>query len=414
MTLISGSSLTGEVGISVFETSDGKRFLEYRWADNSGKEKFCLKTTSLFFLQKFITGGKHRDSIKIFPKTKYVFADEATRVSYIYSGDGKPIKNSWLAQEPSGTASGTFYTPVISWQVQKWSHFTLKLTVEYTPASGTPYTVNYQTEKDLTAMGLGSRNWYLRFYELADSETGSAKLDGGRTIDDLDSYEHKTLIEGENFPFPYGSLGRVTVIRSRWKIVSGTAEAKVEDITALTTNLLFSKFGSVELIHDMAVTYDWVVNTHSRQLSSGTIEFAETTLEGEYWLDGWFPCEPPKILLPNEEKPLIGLFKDTPKVGLDEKPPKVVDKVNASAKYRAILFAKPKLDNGDEMVNSIFCPIEVFSWGWVGEGKRNSDDSWAPIAETLKSFYPQPSSPREIPVWSHVANKETIIWREKQ
>jgi hypothetical protein len=76
-------------------------------------------------------------------------------------------------------------------------------------------------------------------------------------VTDLYANRKHALIEGDSFVFPEASQGKITVTRSRWKMVNGTAEAGFTDPTAAETDLHFSSFGFVELVHDVAVAYDW-------------------------------------------------------------------------------------------------------------------------------------------------------------
>lgn len=54
-----------------------------------------------------------------------------------------------------------------------------------------------------------------------------------------------------------GDNGLLTTVRSRWHLAGGSADPALPDPTATMTNLLFPGKGFVEVVHDVALTYDW-------------------------------------------------------------------------------------------------------------------------------------------------------------
>jgi hypothetical protein len=265
-TLIPGSSLSGSVEVIVFEGPDGKRLLEYRLSDGSDQETFGVKTTSLFFLNRIIRNPKRREVLRILPKSGAVFTGRETLFSSVYSGEGTVTKFSWLVQEPLGSASGSFETPAISWEVKKWSHVTLKVVVEFL-VDDTVSQATFEQHKDVTALDVSTSIGSSRFASYETSASGTVAVSGERLIRDLYSQKSHALREGETFPFPSGSPGKVSVTRSRWKLAGGTAEAKFVDATASATNLLFSSFGFVEFVHDVAIAYEWEDEHHEMEFS---------------------------------------------------------------------------------------------------------------------------------------------------
>jgi hypothetical protein len=265
-TLVPGSSLAGLVEVVVFEGPDGKRLLEYRLSDGSDQETFGVKTTSLFFLNRIIRNPKRREVLRILPKSGAVFTGKETLFSSVYSGEGTVTKYSWLVQEPLGSASGTFETPTISWEVKKWSHVTLKVVVEFL-VDDTVSQATFEQHKDVTALEVSTSIGSSRFASYETSASGTVAVSGERLIRDLYSQKSHVLREGETFPFPSGSPGKVSVTCSRWKLAGGTAEAQFVDATASATNLLFSSFGFVEFVHDVAVGYEWENEHHEMEFS---------------------------------------------------------------------------------------------------------------------------------------------------
>ena len=155
----------------------------------------------------------------------------------------------------------------------------------------------------------------------------------------------------------------------------------------------------------------FVENSHSRQLSSGTMEYIETLPMGDFWLSKSSLYGLKEKVPPGGKETLFKLFDDTPKVDIGELLPKKIVRVTANASYKAILFARPIFE---EETLEFWCPLRVFSWGWEGEAESKGDFIWQPVEGSLRSMFPTSLSPSEVPTWRNVANKKTLKWRERR
>lgn len=121
-----------------------------------------------------------------------------------------------------------------------------------------------------------------------------------------------------------------------------------------------------------------VKNNHWRRVTvngSGTEEIAQTYPSEEMWLDNKFPFLFLEAISASETKKLTSIFRDPPKVELDEAFPKIVSEVRADAEYLFFLMVKPSATN-IPAENSIWTPIKAFKWKWTGHAVKDEEGKW--------------------------------------
>lgn len=263
--LFPDSVVKGDVLVKVFQTKDGRTMYEYSLFNVKGSKYPTLRTTSLFLLRNFcsrspVSGNRGAWINK--PHAPYVFTgNELSLEAGIEHGPYTTVdKVVWKINELDAPSYQYLEGLTIKWKIRINTSFqvVVDVTIQYPdgPVQGQWVTGEYIVKTLEPSLSIFPRRQFL----LIETATASLVLEGSRSIRDPGAARpYQDLIEENKIPnFPTGTDGILTVRRSRWKVVSGTAEAVPENIFASkTTNLLFPGKGFVELVHDVALSYDY-------------------------------------------------------------------------------------------------------------------------------------------------------------
>ena len=273
--LFPDSPIKGTLLIKVFESADGKRFFEYSVFDPKRGTREMMTTPSLFSLQKFLRTGAKRDAIRIEPPTQYCFPGTTFTLSVVFSGDdnGKIKSQHWDVIRGAGEILYSCDDPQLTWTVKEDVEIEVSAVVEYMNPDGTSYSIRY-TANSFIHVFIISSNIGLIFPNLLLSDTGYESVPfsvpATRQIMDVgpNGYYFRDLVEGQTIPFPSGweDHGTLTVVRSRLKIIAGDGKVEIENPTAGQAKLLFKKYGYVEYVNDISLTYDYRNQHDSRDL----------------------------------------------------------------------------------------------------------------------------------------------------
>ncbi|MBI3039241.1 hypothetical protein HYY75_09370, partial [bacterium] len=251
--LFPDSPFNGLLLVNVFENQKGDRSFEYVLFKGDKVQNPYFKTSSLFLLQNSITKSAiGRDLLIIFPKTRFAFLGNIINFSYSYSGVGTIIRTHWNISDIQGNLVTSEETNV-SWELKSYTMAGIFLTVSMPnpdDPEGDPIIETVSSAKHLSNIEIIT-TLTDRDFVLTRNGTGTINISGERLV--LGS--RKDLIEGDIINI--GDQGRLSVVRSRWKIVAGDTQPKIENPLATETRLLFSTTGYVEMVHDIFLVLNW-------------------------------------------------------------------------------------------------------------------------------------------------------------
>ncbi len=119
--------------------------------------------------------------------------------------------------------------------------------------------------------------------------------------------------------------------------------------------------------------YQLIKMNCTRIIASGPVLLKEKlATNGDFWLDVSNPYTNKFITVPAKQNLPVFIYKDSPKVYLDDKH-KVVKEVSADFEFRVVLMGAPV----KEGQNASWVPLgELTHWGWSGSIKRELDGIW--------------------------------------
>ncbi|HOY68906.1 MAG TPA: hypothetical protein PLP29_18655 [Candidatus Ozemobacteraceae bacterium] len=263
------------VAIVACETAKGERFFLYRIYKPGRMSAPYLEGRTLAWLRWF-DGSRKQNRISISPKTQAAFPGNELQFSASYSIDGtitEPLKwqvsqngQTWGTSEPTVTLIlGMTSIEVIAYLSFTNDGSTWNLSESRCVGPILPQT---QCHPDRSGLATPEKN-------------GSVKISGHRTISNAG--KEIELVEGRSIPI-YG--GVLTVVKSRWKIAGGSVAPRIEEPTASETRLLFSEPGYAELVHDIALSFQFGDETYPGNSfapkCSGLFGLFQTRCQTEY------------------------------------------------------------------------------------------------------------------------------------
>jgi len=233
------------------ETPDGKRFVEYVVSRSDNPNRPVLTTQSLILVKKFISKSEKEQTINITPLTPYAFVGTTLNFSCTYEGyDVKKVVWKFY-----GHGEHSYEGQTISYIVPEDVYtYRCTLFVVFTHPDGTTTEgwVN-SDQKWLTPIALDYRfNNFPVFGNLNENGTESFDLRIERSVFVRTEIQ---LVEGK--VVDVDERGKLSVNKARWKVIGGTASPTFEDITATHTKLVFKSPGYVEIVQDIALSFDW-------------------------------------------------------------------------------------------------------------------------------------------------------------
>jgi hypothetical protein len=133
-----------------------------------------------------------------------------------------------------------------------------------------------------------------------------------------------------------------------------------------------------------------------RKLSSGTYQYLQTNPSEmpspPFWLDTIFPYNSISHPLAPGGPKTIRALRDSPWFGL-ESPFFEVTELSASSSFLTYVIVRPI---SDQIADSIWCPIDCFSWSWGGKA-RKVDGTWSGVDNSF--FIKQLNLPNSFPNW---------------
>ncbi|MBF0501645.1 MAG: hypothetical protein HQM09_16010 [Candidatus Riflebacteria bacterium] len=233
-----------------------------------------MKTSNLFSLRKYLFKRGKGGFSGIRPKTPFCFAGTSFTYSadFIGDGNGTITKEHWSVISPSGDIIYSSDGPALTWVITTGhDEIEVEMVVTYTSPNGATYTETYVDNviPQIFEFNIRLDLVYPNFF-LSDTASEAIPISTTRQIMDLGSsgYYFRDLVEGESIPFPSNgeNPGRLTVVRSRTKIVAGNAKPEIDVPTASQAKLLFKKYGYVEYVNDVSLTYDYQDQHYSKDL----------------------------------------------------------------------------------------------------------------------------------------------------
>ena len=241
-----GADPETSIRVTIFETVDGRRIIEYVIHPQGEPDRILAKTMDPNWLRRLLDPKRKDQSLTLSPKTHFAFAGNKILFGASYSGEGTVQKVSWVIHEDDTQVLGE--GPSIAWVLKKETvRAVCSMVVAQALPDGTVSSLVLSERKDISPL------WPLSsFSESAIglfTPTGAIGVKVWRFL----NREKAPLQEGAAFEF-FGGI--ITVDKARLNIGSGSG-GTIANPVALATSVSFSKPGVCEIVDDIALSFQY-------------------------------------------------------------------------------------------------------------------------------------------------------------
>lgn len=244
------------VTILVRVNSAGKRFIQYvvPLVSKNACGSF-LRTDSLVALSRFFRRESEPPKVTVFPRTRFAFPGNTLAFSYVYSGPGKIIEETWETGEIGKRSRSA---PTIKLE-KKSVTVNCLLKVELDIGGEAPIIVEVNGGTTVNPLVITSHVTE-REALFTPNGTGTIDLHWGHGSPILNELDVPIPPEGGSVSFSGGTLeaSRNRVIRH-----SGSVSPKIADPASSPCRLQFDKPGYAEFVFDLQLQYRFQEETYS-------------------------------------------------------------------------------------------------------------------------------------------------------
>jgi len=252
--VMKGADTSISVRVSVYETSDGRRHLEYELHPTNEPDRVLVRTRDPNWLRLVLDPNRKIEEFLTFsPKSGYAFLGNTLVFSYSYKGPGVVKEVSWEIHE--GNSVWTEENPTVTRQLTK-SGVSMKCTVKVVEElpDGSFSQMSFSNWKSVTTLWPTTAFSQHSCGLFNSTGKGSIPFGGSRVLMKNESITTIYLDHGKVFDL--GSGSKLSVKTSLWTIGAGSG-GEIANPATPTTKITFTAPGVCEIVHNIALEYQF-------------------------------------------------------------------------------------------------------------------------------------------------------------